>query len=219
MTFRSSSADGNESSSALPLQPYTATSIALHWLTAAAMAAILALAWTMTSLGEGAPNRLTLFRLHKSLGLTVLLFVAVRIWLRQRRRSGSITGEPRLARWTASATHVLLYVLLLVMPVSGYVMSSAAGHPVALWGLRLPSLPVDHALADGAKLVHLVSQWVLYGLIAIHVAGVVWHVWFRRDALLDRMLPPQQRPELAHADGDRSPVGDDPEVSNTSGHP
>lgn len=168
--------------------------MALHWLSAAMMAGILILAWVMTALPETATYRIPLYRVHKSLGLTIFVFAVIRLWLRYRHRGARLRPFSPAERIVKSATHALIYTALLIMPVSGYVMSSAGGHPVAIWGIPLPALMRNEALAHTAELVHVTAQWGVYALILLHLLGVVWHVWFKRDGLLNDMLPPQRPP-------------------------
>ena len=79
------------------------------------------------------------------------------------------------------------------MPVTGY-LQSADGRPVSYFGLfNLPELPKNKALGDVADVLHVLGQWALYTLVGLHVGATVWHVAIRRDGLLDRMLPPQDR--------------------------
>lgn len=175
-----------------PTLPYSMGSVALHWLSAAMMAGILILAWVMTALPDQAPNKIALYRLHKSLGLTVLLFAVIRLWLRYHRRNASLRETSPIERIIKSTTHALIYIALLLMPVSGFIMSSAGGHPVAIWAIPLPAMMPNAALAYRAEQVHAAAQWGVYILILLHLLGVIWHVWFRRDGLLDDMLPPQR---------------------------
>jgi cytochrome b561 len=81
--------------------------------------------------------------------------------------------------------------VLLVMPITGYVMAGN-GNPVPWFRLfNLPGLPHNEALGMAADSIHVAGQFVLYSLIILHVAATVWHVAVRRDGLLDRMLPEQ----------------------------
>ncbi|MBE7212010.1 MAG: cytochrome b, partial [Gluconacetobacter diazotrophicus] len=158
------------------------------------MFAVVVLAWVMVSLPEGAPSQGFFFTLHKSIGLTILLLVAVRLAWRASHPAPALPS--RMAAWergAARASHWLLYAILLGMPVSGYVMSAAGGHPVTYFDLfTLPGLPPNKPLAGNAYAVHVVfGQWAVYALVALHLLATAWHVAVRRDAVLDRMLPPQ----------------------------
>jgi cytochrome b561 len=187
-----------ETSSRLaPLPPsatrYTLTAQALHWLTVLLILTILPVAWVMMSLPTG-PQQTWMLVLHRSLGVTIFAVVVVRLaWRLAHPAPPSPGGAPRLTELTGQVTHGLLYALLLLMPVPGY-LQSADGRPVSYLGLfNLPQLPKDKALGDVANVFHHLGQWGLYTLVGLHVGATVWHVAIRRDGLLSRMLPPQDR--------------------------
>ena len=90
-------------------------------------------------------------------------------------------------------THWLLYAVLIVMPVSGYIMSSGDKPPISFLGLfDVPKAPISESQGKAAAIVHvLITQFVLYALILLHLAGTAWHLFVRRDGSLSRMLPRQ----------------------------
>ncbi len=176
-----------------PERRYNPTAQALHWITALLMFIVVPLAWVMVALPDDAPWGDTLFTLHKSVGLTILAIVAFRLaW----RATHPAPPEPSsLAQWERAAarlSHWLLYLILVGMPVSGYVMSAANGHVGTLFGLfPLPDLPKSKPVSHAAHWVHVATgQWAVYALIVLHLTATVWHVVVRRDAVLGRMLPP-----------------------------
>jgi cytochrome b561 len=166
---------------------YTLTAQALHWITAVLMFVVLPIAWVMVNMPESAQFRGLLFTLHKSVGLTIVVLVAVRIGWRGKHPVPPL--EVGLARWekvAASGSHWMLYVVLVGMPISGYLLDAAGGFSV-------PLLPKSPALSSAATWVHVaVGQWLVYTLIFLHVAASIWHISVRRDGVLDRMLPPQE---------------------------
>lgn len=170
---------------------YTLTAQALHWLTVALILAILPVAWVMVSLPKG-PSQSWMLVVHRSLGVTILAVVAARLIWRARNPPPPLPGgTSRVMELVGRLTHWLLYALLLLMPVSGY-LQSASGKPVSYFGLfNLPALPENKGLDDAAKTLHLVGQWGVYALIGLHVLATVWHVAVRRDGLLSRMIPAQ----------------------------
>jgi cytochrome b561 len=97
---------------------------------------------------------------------------------------------PRWERLVARGTHAAIYVLLLVLPVSGWIMSSASGVPVVYFGVwQLPDLVAkDKALADALKLVHYGLNKTLLMLVVLHVAAALKHHFVDRDSVLRRML-------------------------------
>ncbi len=170
---------------------YTLTAQALHWLTVPLILAVLPVAWVVVSLPQG-PEKSWLFVVHRSLGVTILAVVAARlIWRAVNPPPPLPGGTPRMMELVGRITHWMLYALLLLMPVSGY-LQSASGRPVSYFGLfNLPALPENKGLDDIAKAVHLAGQWGIYALVGLHVLATVWHMAVRRDGLLSRMIPPQ----------------------------
>src|ERR1700733_15435444 len=172
---------------------YTLTAQALHWLTVLLILMILPVAWVMVSLPEGAEQtRMLVF--HRSIGVTILALVVLRLAWRLAHPPPPLPSDtPRVMELISQITHWLLYALLLLLPVTGY-LQSAGGRPVSYFGLlNLPGLPQDKALGDAAKVLHLLGQWGVYTLVGLHVGATVWHVAIRRDGLLDRMIPPQDQ--------------------------
>jgi len=172
---------------------YTALAQWLHWVSAALMLAVLVLAWVMESLPNGDASRPTMVMLHKSVGMTILALTAARLVWR------AIHPPPAAAHWAtwesmaAKVSHWLLYLVMLAMPLSGYLMSAGRGRAIPYFGLfDVPLLaPATDAIWRIGATVHAVGHWALYGLVALHIAAAVWHVAIRRDGTLDRMLPEQ----------------------------
>jgi cytochrome b561 len=178
-------------------QQYSSLAQLLHWAIAICMFIALPLAWVMCNMPPNAPDHDSLFTLHKSFGLTIVGLTIVRlIW---RALCPAPAYAHQIANWEraiARATYLLLYCVLLGMPLTGYILSSAGGHSVTYFDLfTLPELPKDEALSKAAMWLHVaVGQWLVYGLIGLHLIGVGWHVAVQRDGVLDRMLPAQHSP-------------------------
>jgi cytochrome b561 len=171
---------------------YTLTAQALHWITAALMFIVLPVAWVMMNMPETAARRSLLFTLHKSIGLTIVMIVALRLAWRAKHPAPPLGA--RLNGWekgTAIVSHWMLYVVLVGMPVSGYLLDATGGYPISYFGLfSVPVLSKSPAFASAATWVHVaIGQWIVYSLILLHMAATVWHVSLRRDGVLDRMLP------------------------------
>ena len=82
--------------------------------------------------------------------------------------------------------------ILLVMPISGYLSSAAAGHTIHyFWLFDLPNLPQSKELAHNAIVVHVIGQWFIYAAVVLHLSGTAWNLVVRRDGSLNRMLPEQ----------------------------
>lgn len=166
---------------------YGLPAILMHWLQAGLVLGLLWLGMTMVDLPKGA-ERSAAYGLHKSLGLCALALVVVRLAWRRRHPAPAllVTGrEAVLAR----ATHHVLYGLLLLVPLAGYLASSFTPYPMKFFGLELPAIGwPDPALNGAFKLLHQVGGWSLAALIVLHVAAALRH-GLRRDGTLSRMWP------------------------------
>ena len=172
---------------------YTAVAQSLHWVTAVLMLAAVVLAWVFMAMPDAAVGRFGLITLHKSVGQTIFCLAVFRLAWRRLHPPPAMDG--RLARWEARSArwnHWLLYGIMLVMPLSGYILATAAARPSPyFWLFYVPQPPLMPALAHAALRVHLIGQFLVYAFVALHVLGAGWHVIVRRDATLDRMLPEQ----------------------------
>ncbi len=178
---------------------YSALGQLFHWVSALLMFAVLPLAWAMIVIARDNPNRETLYTIHKSIGVTILALTALRLGWRAVHPAPPLPASMAVwEKFLARASHWALYAAMVLMPASGYVLSSAGGHPVSYFGLfTLPALPQNRALAQAADWVHVMGQWAVYALIVLHVAATVFHLLVRRDGVLDRMLPAQTNAEGA----------------------
>lgn len=169
---------------------YSGAAVALHWLTAVLVAANLLLGLSMVPLPIS-PRKLHWYLWHKSIGITIFLLTGGRLAWRAARPHPLPVPMPDWQRRAAIVSHVMLYLLLIVTPVSGWLYSSATGVQVVYLGLLpLPNLlPKDDALADALKIVHVTLNSTLFGLVCIHAAAALKHHFIDRDTVLARMLP------------------------------
>jgi cytochrome b561 len=169
---------------------YDTVQIALHWLTAALIIAAVCLIWTVHSLPRGDLST-TLFFLHRSCGITVLALTALRLlWRASHAVPPAPADVPAWQQRAGTITHWLLYALLLVMPVTGFIDGAANGHAVSFFFLfDLPLLPQNKPLADLAGAIHGTLQWAVYGLILLHTGAALRHHFILRDGVLRRILP------------------------------
>lgn len=184
---------------AAPSGRYTRVAIALHWLTALAVLALLAIGLAMTQMDLAPLRRFQLYQAHKSIGITVLLLSLLRIGWRLVHPAPPLPAAmPRIERRAASAAHGLLYVLLIGMPMTGWAVVSASPFnlPTLLYGaIPWPHLPGFASLADKAAaekalaLVHASGAWILIALLVLHVGAALRHHLLLRDDILRRMLP------------------------------
>lgn len=176
------------------MERYTGMAQALHWLTAAALCLLLPCVWVAENFPPG-PIRVLWYMGHESLGISVLLLVLLRLTWRWRHPAPAYPpGMGRVTSLLAQLSHGLLYAVLLVMPVTGYLMGGN-GQDVAWFNLiALPGFARNDALGKLADSMHVAGQFAVYGLVVLHVLATVWHVAVRRDGMLERMLPPQRGP-------------------------
>lgn len=175
-------------------QRYGGAAIALHWLTAILIVVNLALGLSMVPLAIS-PRKLQWYLWHKSIGITVLLLTGMRLSWRLIRLPPPPVAMPAWQRRGAAVAHASLYVLLLAVPVSGWLYSSATGVQVVYLGaIPLPNLvPRDRVLGHALKVVHVTLNSVMFLLVCVHVAAALKHHYVDRDAALRRMLPLRRR--------------------------
>jgi len=170
---------------------YTATAIALHWLLAVLVVCSAALGLYMVGLSLS-PAKLKLYSWHKWLGVTIFLLAVLRVLWRLMHPAPPLpAATPLWQRKAAAVSHFLLYLLLLVIPLSGWLMSSALGvQTVYLGVVPLPDLVAkDKVLGEQLKVVHGTLNLTLAALVAVHAAAALRHHFGDRDDVLHRMLP------------------------------
>ena len=163
----------------------------LHWLV---VLLILAMAWIGLTMGDlpNGPDKIATYALHKSIGITILVLVLLRLgWRLHAGAPAPVPGTPNWQDRIASLTHWALYALPLAMPISGWVLNSSSGFPLQWFGLvNLPAIVGrDQELHELAENMHETLFWILITLVVLHAAAAFYHHLFQRDATLARMLP------------------------------
>lgn len=174
-----------------PPDRYTDIAISLHWLIFLLVACGFSLAVYMVDLPLS-PPKLKYFSWHKWIGVTVFLLAVARVAWRLAHPAPALPAAmPAWQRRAAAAIHALLYGLILVIPLTGWLYSSASGVPTVYLGLlQLPDLLArDKALAGQLKLVHVTLNYTMLTLVIIHAAAALKHHFVDRDDVLRRMLP------------------------------
>ena len=145
-------------------------------------------------MGRAAPGPMqdNLYNFHKSLGVTIFVLMVLRIIT--RFTAGAPAPEPTLNRFqraASSAVHGLLYLLLILMPINGYIANSLFGATTPVFGLFEipPLLAKNEAFADSIFTVHRLMGFAVLGLAAIHIAAALQHYFIQKDGVLQRMLP------------------------------
>jgi cytochrome b561 len=178
---------------ATDIDRYDRVAQAIHWLVAVLAGVVVALGVAIPATARGSSTRVEVLLLHRSLGLVILALMLFRIAWRLRSPPPPFPlGFPRIDAAAARADHALLYVIFLVMPLSGYIGAAAAGHAVSFFGLVAipPLLPPNYRLSQFAEAGHLAAQFALYALVGLHIAATMIHHIKGRHRILERMLPP-----------------------------
>ncbi|NMM12346.1 MAG: cytochrome b [Rhodoferax sp.] len=170
---------------------YNAISMSLHWLVLVLFIGIYASINLRELFDKGTETREALKSLHFMLGLLMFALVWLRLAMRLTYPAPRI--EPAPPQWQELAsklTRLLLYVLMLGMPLIGWLMLSAAGKPVPFFGLTLPALiGANKELASQLKEIHELAGTLGYFLIGAHAAAALFHHYIKRDNTLLNMLP------------------------------
>lgn len=174
-----------------PRHRYSTVSLTLHWLTAVAVLAQILL----IAAGDAAQQAdARVFRdLHKSVGLSILVLTLARIaWRLANPALPPPPGTRSWEKWAAKAAHVLLYAVLLILPLSGWLASSAAGREILWFGLvDWPLLPIGGGREAAGQMmdIHRATVKGLYVLLVLHVLAALKHQFVDRDNVLHRMIP------------------------------
>lgn len=186
-------------SSELPsgeIERYTSLAQVSHWAAAVLMLAAVVLVWVFMAMPAEQAGRFAYITLHKSIGQTIFFLTLFRLIWRSFRPAPPMGG--RIMAWeafVARTNHWLLYVIMILMPLTGYVLATVAARPSPyFWLFYWPEPAVSTVVAHVALRAHLVGQYLVYAMVGLHVAAVVWHVAVRRDGTLERMLPAQREP-------------------------
>jgi cytochrome b561 len=173
------------------MQRYTGTAMLLHWLIAVLIIGLFALGIYMADLPLS-PQKLKFYSYHKWAGITVFALALLRIvWRLTHQPPPAPAGQSPLLQLVAHSGHLLLYVLIVAAPVTGWLMSSASGFTTVWFGvLPLPDLiDKNKELADTLKLVHRYLNYSFIAVVTGHILAAFKHQWLDRDGTLNRMLP------------------------------
>lgn len=169
---------------------YSPPAIVFHWALAILIPTMIGLGWYMLSIEEQ-PGSAWYFDLHKSLGISAAILIVLRlVW---RRRNPPAALPENMPAWQVRAarlTHPILYLLMLLMPLTGYLGASFSGDGVAFFGLPTPDwIAKDDALKEQFFNVHSIIAWILVGVISLHILAAFKHLLINKDGVFQRMLP------------------------------
>lgn len=174
-----------------PTRHYTGTAIALHWLMAALILGTFAVGLYMHDLPLS-PAKLRIYSWHKWAGVTAFLLVLARLAWRAGHPPPALPATvPPWQRRAAHAGHALLYLLMIAVPLTGWLMSSAKGFQTVYFGvLPIPDLlGKDRELGKQLEEVHESLNYAMIALVAGHALAALKHHFIDRDDVLLRMRP------------------------------
>jgi len=164
----------------------------IHWATAVLFIAAVLIGFYCGLQPPGTSPRRELLEVHKSLGMTLLFLSVLRLMVRAATK---VPPEPSslsaLVRFAARINHVALYVILFAMPLTGYAFSAAGGYSLKyFWTFSWPRLVSGSPeIAHAGEVAHDTLAWLVYAVVALHIAATFWHAWVMRDGTLARMWP------------------------------
>lgn len=179
-----------KSNYASPQWTYDPLAILLHWVLAILIVGMVALGWYMMSI-EKQPDSGWYFALHKSVGLIVATLVALRLIWRVSHSPAPLPNiVPRWQRKLSAITQALLYVCMVILPITGILGASYSKDGLLFFGSALPRwVQPSHDTAELLFNVHGIAVWVLVGLVCLHVLGGLKHLLIDRDGVFQRILP------------------------------
>lgn len=164
----------------------------MHWLSALLVLTTIPAGFVMVQKGLSRPLQDSLYMYHKNIGVVILLLVIARLAYRYANPPPPLpVSVPVIQARIAETVHVLLYLLLIVMAVSGYIRVVAGGFPLEVWDtLGVPRLlQKSTKLADQAQFVHATARYGLILLILMHIGGAAFHGLILKDGVFRRMWP------------------------------
>jgi cytochrome b561 len=184
-------------------------SIGLHWTIAALVLLVQVPAGiTMVAVGPGTLQNVC-YNIHKTDGLVIFLLAIIRLGWRWSNPVPLLPADmPVWQARLAHTTHALLYIVLFLMPITGFLYTAMGGFPVPFFMVYdlAKWVPVNKPVAEIFKYAHLSLQFVLYLTVLLHVAGALYHHFGRRDGVLLRMLSSRAPlPELRRYALDKRP--------------
>jgi len=171
---------------------YTGTAKALHWTIVTLLIVQFVLSWTMPETRRDTKPE-TLINLHLSFGALIFGLAIIRLgWRATHSEPPPQDGLPPWQLPSARIMHWLLYALLFVLPILGWINASWRGFPATVFGLfELPKLVATRAsgLRWTGDVHGLLANYLMLTLVGLHVAAGLYHYFIRRDGVLQRMLP------------------------------
>lgn len=162
----------------------------LHWVIGFSIIGLIAVGFTMSSM-EPAPEKFELYGMHKAFGVTVFMLIILRIlWRLTNSTVKAAEGVPAILQLAAKAGHLLLYVFMLTMPISGVLMSRFGGYDISVFNIfTIPAAAEKNMeLAGLFHSTHGYAAWGFVILIVTHILAAFYHHFIRKDNTLIRMI-------------------------------
>ncbi len=189
---------------------YTKTAVVLHWLIAIFIFGMFVLGWFMADIPKDAPKQMAYdildlgiytwqlaeeatprtfyFNLHKSLGVTILALVAIRVlWRITHRPPALLSAYKAWEKKLANGMHHLLYLLMVALPVSGIIMATYSKYGLKWFGIDLIKGLDNKDMRDIFEGVHEAIGIIMLVVIVVHIAGALKHKFIDKDETLKRM--------------------------------
>lgn len=191
---------------------YTKTAVILHWLIALGVFGMFALGWFMSDLPKEAPDQITYdlfdlgiytwelskeasprsfyFNLHKSIGVTLLMLIAIRIlWRTTHKPPAPLASLKSWERKLSTAAHHFLYLLMVAIPVSGIIMAVSSKYGVKWFGIKILSGLDNKPLREIFHETHEIVGILMVVILVLHIAGALKHKFIDKDDTMKRMMP------------------------------
>ncbi len=172
---------------------YSLSARILHWSMAIVIIGLLGMGIYMKEfLDKEAPNRMMIYNLHKSFGVLILILILIRFLNRLKNKPPHLPYTlPKYERILAHLAHIALYIFMVIVPLSGYLMSNSFGYPAMFFGYEMPFLIAknfDHGKVFAE--IHEVAAYSLLAVVALHILGVIKHRFFDipENDVLKRMI-------------------------------
>lgn len=163
----------------------------LHWSIGLLIIGLIGVGFYMTDLPPS-DSKWFVYGMHKATGMVVLTLVTIRVLWRYMGSSPDLPdGMPLWQQKAARWTHYALYSMMVIMPLSGMVMSLMTDHPIDMFGLfTIPAIAKEPGILAGVSyLMHTYVPYILIAIISLHFAAALYHHFVRKDDVLRRMLP------------------------------
>jgi cytochrome b561 len=170
---------------------YGIVSKGFHWILGVSYIVVLAVGFIMTGMEKG-DAKWTVYGIHKAFGVLLLFLIALRIiWRMININPTSLDKNNKLVNFLAKSGHLILYILMVGMPLSGFIMSIVGGRNIDFFGLFIiPGFSEKNAFVAGsAYKFHINASLIFVGFIALHILASLFHHFYKKDQTLRRMLP------------------------------